>query len=355
MVVVYHIFYYPNLNYLSNINSFQRFTEFGRHGVPIFFVLSGFVITRILINTRENKDYFRSFYKKRILRILPLYYLFLIIFYVAYPLITEDTQRVEFTYKIPFYFYFQNMIEVFKIKAIGPGHYWTLSIEEHFYILWPLAVYMVKPKNLWKLIALLVIFVLTLRCFMLNAGLPIDKFTFTRIDQILFGSYLAVLEWRRFFDKGRNIIKIGLVGAIVFPMILFFYFFTDKFHLLSEMTGQSFLGLFFFSLIGCLIFLKNDNLINKFLSSKLMLYFGRISYGIYVWHILVIMILNRYFITKILIVDTILPILLTIFTAHISYKYFENIFLRMKDKKISTINFRSLITPKTRSGEKHAG
>lgn len=342
MVVIYHIFYYPNLSYLTNLATYQKLTDFGRHGVPIFFVLSGFVITRILLNTRENNDYFRSFYKKRVLRILPLYYLFLFIFYALFPLISENGVRVDFSLQVPFYFYLQNMIEVFNIKAAGPGHYWTLSIEEHFYILWPLAVYLVKPKNLGKLIGILLIMVLILRFYMLNAGLPIDKFTFTRIDQILLGAYLALLESRNFFRENRNIIKIGLTGLLAFPFVIGIYFITDKFFVLSEMTGQSFLGLFFFGMIGYLIFLKDDSIINRILASRILQFFGKISYGIYVWHVLIIMFLNRHLITGILIIDITLPLVLTIFIAHLSYKYYESIFLKMKDKKFSTFTIKSL-------------
>lgn len=348
MVVIYHIFYYPNLSYLANLSTFQKFTEFGRHGVPIFFVLSGFVITRILINTRENKNYFGSFYKKRILRILPLYYLFLIIYYYLIPFLSEDGQRVEFILRVPFYCYIQNMTDVFNIKASGPGHYWTLSIEEHFYILWPLVVYLVKPKNLVKLIGITIILVLILRYFMLNAGLPIDKFTFTRIDQILLGAYLAVLEWKNFFSDSRNVLKLGLTGVLVFPLIIGAYFLSDKFLMISEMTSQLLLGLFFFSIIGCMVFLKTSNFINRILASRLLQFFGRISYGIYVWHILVILILNRFFITEIFIVDFILPIILTIFIAHLSYKYYEKIFLRMKDQKVRSIDIRTLLGLKSK-------
>ncbi len=335
MVVVYHIFYYPNLSYLANLETYQKFTEFGRHGVPIFFVLSGFVITRILLNTRQNDDYFRSFYKRRVLRILPLYYLFLVIFYLLYPLISESRQGVNFTLQIPFYAYIQNMTDVFNIRAAGPGHYWTLSIEEHFYILWPLAVFLVSPKNLGKLIGILVILVLILRYFMLNASLPIDKFTFTRIDQILFGTYLALLERRDFFKERKNAIKIILPGVFVLPLVAGIYIISGKYSILSEIAGQSLLGIFFFSIIGVLIFLREDNLVNRFLASKILQFFGKVSYGIYVWHILIIMILNRYLITGILFIDIILPLMLTILVAHLSYKYYEEIFLRLKDKKIS--------------------
>lgn len=346
MVVVYHIFYYPNLSYLANLETYQRFTEFGRHGVPIFFVLSGFVITRILLNTRQKDDYFRSFYKRRVLRILPLYYLFLVIFYLLYPLISENRQGASFILQVPFYAYLQNMTDVFNIRAVGPGHYWTLSIEEHFYILWPLAVFLVNPKNLGKLISILLVLVLILRYMMIDNGLPIDKFTFTRIDQILLGAYLALLERRDFFIDRKNIIKIILPGVIVLPLVAGMYFLSRRYFILSEITGQSLLGIFFFSIIGVLIFLSEDNLINRFLASKILRFFGKISYGIYVWHVLIIMILDRYLITGFLVVDIMLPLVLTILVAHLSYRYYEDIFLRLKDKKISLSSLKYLFNTK---------
>lgn len=342
MVVIYHIFYYPNLNYISNLGAIQKVTEFGRHGVPLFFVLSGFVITRILIYTRDDTNYFRSFYKKRILRILPLYYLFLLIYYSLAPLLSTGGKGVELIQQVPFYVYLQNFAEVLNIKASGPGHYWTLSIEEQFYILWPLAVYSVNPKNLWKLIGILVISVFILRYLMLREGLPIDKFTFTRIDQILMGAFIAVLEWSGYLRKDKSLLKMELIGLFVLPATIFVYLYTNKFPLLIGIISQSIVGLLFFSIIGCVLLLNDNHFLTKFLTWNVLQYFGKISYGIYVWHVLIIMILNKFFITRIFLIDFILPLVITIIVAHLSYNYFENIFLKMKDKKINFLRLKGL-------------
>ena len=62
MVLVHHFFFFKDTSYLANIDFYQKYTEYGQHGVSLFFVLSGFVITRILINTRHEPKYFRTFY-----------------------------------------------------------------------------------------------------------------------------------------------------------------------------------------------------------------------------------------------------------------------------------------------------
>lgn len=337
MVVVFHFFTYPNSNYLSNIGLFQRITEYGQHGVSLFFVLSGFVITRILINTRENKNYFRSFYAKRVLRILPLYYLFLFIYYFITPhLLNSVNEGIKL--HLPFYFYIQNFTQVFNFEASGPGHYWSLAVEEHFYLLWPLVVYFINPKNLWKAIGITIILVFILKYFMLKSGISINYFTFTRIDQILMGAYLAVLEWNGFFTKNKYLKKMMIIGLSTFPLAVIIYALSGKFPFLKEMTKYSFLGLIFFSLLGILISLAGNHLINRFLSGSILQYLGRISYGIYVWHILALMFLNRFFISQILFLDLILTIGLTIILAHMSYYYFEIFFLKLKEQKISITN-----------------
>lgn len=342
MVVIYHIFYYPNLSYLPNHQLFLNIAEYGRHGVPLFFVLSGFVITRILVNTRENSDYFKSFYKRRILRILPLYYLFLFIYYAFAPLLKND-QEIGFIFHVPFYLYFQNLTELLNIKASGPGHYWTLAIEEHFYLFWPLAMYFVKPKHLGITVILVIPLVLLARYFMLMNDLPTDKFTFTRIDQLLLGAYLAFLEWKQFFTKKNSCNNFIILSIVTIISIIAVHKLANTFPLLPDLANHLLIGLLFFSSVGFILTLKNSHFISLTLETTVMQFLGRISYGIYVWHILVILILNRFFITKILLLDFFLTIGLSILVAYISYNFFEIVFLKMKDQKISLLNIKNLI------------
>lgn len=334
MVVVFHFFTYPNSTYIQNLHSYQSMTEFGQHGVSLFFVLSGFVITRILLNTRKNQKYFGTFYKRRVLRIFPLYYLFLFAYYLIIRLLSNSW--VEFNLTLPFYFYIQNFTEVLNIGAQGPGHYWSLAVEEHFYLLWPIAVFLINPRHLGKLIGIIIVLVFILKYYMLNSGISINFFTFTRIDQILMGAYLAVLELNGFFLKKKSLNKMLLIGLTTLPIAGIIYFLSATFPLLKEMTKYTLLGLIFFSLLGCLISIKNDHVINKILSGTILQYLGRISYGIYVWHVLVLILLDKFLITQLGFVDLFLTIGFTIILAHLSYYYFEKFFLRLKDRKLNT-------------------
>lgn len=332
MVVVFHFFTYQNSSYLVNLSFYQSIFEFGQHGVSLFFVLSGFVITRILIQTKTSKNYFYRFYKRRILRILPLYYLFLFVFYL-FPL-TYDGQVTEFKEQLPFYFYLQNLTDIINISASGPGHYWSLAVEEHFYMLWPLIIFFINKKYVGRVIFAYIISIFVLKYYMLNEGISINKFTLTRMDQIMMGSYLAILEIKGFFERKGALKKMILAGLLILPIGIITYIIGDNVSHLKEMVKYPILGILFFSLIGGLISLKERNIINKILASNSFQYLGKISYGIYVWHILVLLMLKQFYISKNLIVDLSLTIGLTILFAHLSYYYFEVYFLKLKDKSL---------------------
>ena len=128
----------------------------GQLGVSLFFVLSGFLITRILLNTKEKKQYFKNFYVRRILRIFPLYYLFLILFYYIFPFIL-DTEIPKFSQQLYYFTYLQNFAITFKWDSVGPIHFWSLAVEEHFYIFWPFIIYFFKDNKVIRIIILLIV------------------------------------------------------------------------------------------------------------------------------------------------------------------------------------------------------
>ncbi len=345
MVVIFHFFWSSQMSYLEDVETWQKYVEFGQHGVSLFFVLSGFVITRILLVSRNKPGYFGNFYKRRVLRIFPLYYLYLIIGYYGVPFLIYlaggSFKIIDFNLQLPYFLYLQNFTEVLDIKAGGPGHYWSLAVEEHFYLLWPLAVFTVKPKNLSKLIVISFGFIFLLKYFMLENGLSINYFTFTRIDQIMLGAYLAILESKGFFER-KNSLKIMIVtGTMVFPIAAIVYVFSEHFYFLKEMMKYPILGILFFSIIGGLITLKDSHIINKMLSGKVLQYLGKISYGIYVWHMMALFVLSKTLVLKNVWLDLALTIALTIILAHVSYFYFERYFLLLKERKFS-IKFTSL-------------
>lgn len=329
MVLVHHFFYFNDVDYSVDMDFYREITEFGQHGVSLFFVLSGFVITRILINNRKEPNYFSNFYRRRVLRILPLYYVYLLFFYYVMPfLLNSDFANVE--QQLPYYLYSQNIVELLGIDATGPGHYWSLAIEEHFYLIWPLIIFFVPPKRLWKVIGVSIILILILRYIMLSEGLAINHFTFTRIDQLLFGTALALLEFNGFLKQKKAANYFIIVGLSVLPIAALTYYLQKHFFLTKEMLKSTLQAMFFFSIIGYLIASNVQTTVNRILSGKVLQYLGRISYGLYVWHVAALFILLEYAITGSLILDLILLIAASVMMAHLSYRYFESYFLRLK-------------------------
>src|SRR5271166_6006208 len=134
MVVVLHLFYGWPTPVLSSIpNVIRLVIGHGWLGVDLFFVLSGFLITGILIDSKERGHYFRNFYSRRILRIVPLYLACILIMYFAYPG-AGPYFRLSLVYLANFAYFFHTKV------PHGPGVFWSLAIEEHFYLLWPILV-----------------------------------------------------------------------------------------------------------------------------------------------------------------------------------------------------------------------
>ena len=165
----------------------------GQTGVDLFFVLSGFLITRILLATREAPHFFRTFYTRRALRIFPLYYGYLVFHYLVLPMC--------FHYPVPawekqwwFWFYLQNIPAIFPGHNIsGPGHFWSLAIEEHFYLFWPLAVWALSRRGFTWFALGTIVLAPVLRAIFLVQGWQVFYFTFTRMDALAYGGVLALI------------------------------------------------------------------------------------------------------------------------------------------------------------------
>lgn len=168
-------------------------------GVDLFFVLSGFLITGILYETRHSSNYFRVFYARRFLRIFPLYYGFLfLIMALTGPLQIEWAGR-QFIYLA----YLQNT-GIFKHILSNPlspflsvNHLWSLAVEEQFYLVWPALVFLFKDRiRLMRLAIVLTGCSAALRIWMIHAQLPMGAiyvFTPTRADSLMVGSLLALV------------------------------------------------------------------------------------------------------------------------------------------------------------------
>ncbi len=256
-----------------NVHSFDmaRYCSFGWVGVDLFFVLSGFLITGILLNTRDSSNYFQSFYVRRILRIWPLYFALLGTMLVVLPRVLPSEGAVATSTARPvlaFLFFVQNLAVSHQI--LGPlGVTWSLAIEEQYYFVWPLLVW-VLPRRSIKWISIGIILASpAVRLFLHLSGVHMDMYTntFTRLDGLAVGSFLAV--WLRNADP----VFVRRIALILLPVCA-----AASIAVQSEWIQYSFIALMFGSVLCLSLSLKLDN--------RLIRYTGQISYGLYLLHLI---------------------------------------------------------------------
>ncbi|SRR5581483_4774283 len=288
--------------------------RFGWAGVDLFFVLSGFLITDILLRMKGSlpvKDFFIKFYARRALRILPLYYLYLLILAVIVfvspnynfgPLATNFRQ--EFYHNIwygIFYVYDFFFASAGYRKTWAFSHLWSLSVEEQFYLIWPFLIFLIPKKHLKKLflyaIGLGPIFRLITTIIFRNHLFPFlladpqqatYVLPFSHVDAFALGAYIS-----RFDIPYPRLQLLGLVIAIPVIGLITDYFITGHYVLATlgyelpligaykEVWGYSLLNYLFAILIYCIVRTK---LFQSDLSGSILSYLGKISYGLYVYH-----------------------------------------------------------------------
>jgi peptidoglycan/LPS O-acetylase OafA/YrhL len=174
----------------------------GELGVDLFFVLSGFLITRILFRTRLEPNYFRNFYARRSLRIFPLYYAYLILYFGIVTRFThfdEARNREAASYQAWIWLYATNILICLRggYLVASVNHFWSLAVEEHFYLIWPALVKYFDIRRI--LVVCLVAFAIANACRGVIAWqnwspYAATVFTLCRVDSLAAGALLAVFE-----------------------------------------------------------------------------------------------------------------------------------------------------------------
>jgi peptidoglycan/LPS O-acetylase OafA/YrhL len=169
-------------------------------GVQLFFVLSGFLITRNLIDTRREPNYLRSFYIRRVLRIFPLYYLTLFVGLVVLPQVVDLSPGAlaSHQHQIWLWTFLSNWMQPYGIEVSGFSHFWSLAVEEQFYLLWPFVVlFAAGSRLLWICLTLALLAVLS-RVLLMHADARPEMlymFTHCRMDALALGAAAAVLSF----------------------------------------------------------------------------------------------------------------------------------------------------------------
>ncbi len=260
-------------------------------GVDLFFVLSGFLITGILIDSRTETGYFRNFYARRTLRIFPLYYTVLIAVFVLPPLVASRwlpaVYSELFRNQLWLWTYLQNYLQAKGPHQLpGFGHFWSLAVEEQFYWLWPLVVFFSGNKTLLRICAAVCILSPLLRLALLQCCLTpwaVRELTFTRADTLLFGACVAVLVRESALAlRLRTVVRIMVAAAAVcLAVILVLRHWLPYEGPDMEVLGYSSLGLLFATLIYTLV--TRDGRLGRCFSTPVLRWFGKYSYAIYVF------------------------------------------------------------------------
>jgi peptidoglycan/LPS O-acetylase OafA/YrhL len=271
------------------------FIRFGYLGVPIFFVLSGFLIGGILLDLKDKQrpgfgftEKLKTFYIRRALRIFPVYYLFIGILAVLLVLsrrqdpIATDSFFWHLTYLTNFRAFAAGM------DQIQQGHFWSLAVEEHFYLLAPLIVLLASPRTLVRLLAGVIATVALARATVYWTGSARDFWILSpmQFDLLGLGIATAIIERKGQFlgIKAAGLRRLGAASAVFFCLyILQFY---RPFHGLGGLfatLGPLSLGIA--TAAGVLTLWQRPGcLTSRVLAFAPFAYFGQISYGLYLFH-----------------------------------------------------------------------
>ena len=319
--------------------------------MDLFFVLSGFLITEILLKTVGQGNYLKNFYLKRALRIFPVYYLVLIISLVVLPKIPslEDNLNYYVENQVWLWAYLQNWLFIIKEPESTNFlvHLWSLAVEEQFYLLWPwIILWIRKPKTLLILVSISLLLVVCLRIWLWLTHTEVlnyfNPYTFTRIDGICIGCMLALVKAINF----SIIKKYSTLIVLTLSILNFIFYFLNKAYSFSfpyfPFFGYTSFAIVFALLIHEAITEKNK-VINFIFNLQFLRFFGKISYGFYIFHWPIYLglfskisfLLNEklnWVISDAQMASAIIVTLLAIVISVVSYYTFEMKFLKLKNR-----------------------
>ncbi len=314
----------------------------GLLGVDLLFVLSGYLITRLLVQEFEASGSIRFdlFYLRRACRLLPAVLLMLTV-------VTSLRMLMHVTFASPYSWWFSDLAMLFFIanyfmlEALGPT--WSLSVEEQFYFLWPMALLTLLRRChlIGTRIAIAGVLALAgtaLRAWMNHhpiPGLDVYFFLFTRIDTLLIGAMLALAEglpgfsaaWTRICQfRPAEMAMVIFVAAVLLLK-------DGTMHVMFD-GGWTLMAIVFAVLIGSSIYEPRRTLLKRFLEWHPVVWVGRRSYGIYLYYMPVFVFLKpmyaKYPSFAGQVAHVCLGLILPVVLAAISYRYVELPFLKRK-------------------------
>ncbi|HKP46118.1 MAG TPA: acyltransferase, partial [Pyrinomonadaceae bacterium] len=290
-------------------NAISRVTSLTWSGVDLFFVLSGFLIAGILIDNRGALNYFRAFYIRRVCRIFPLYYAWLILILLGVLFVHVSTLDRFFNNFFPVASYLtftQNFFIAkwtdFRTPLLAMT--WSLAVEEQFYLLLPLTIFLVPPR---KLPAVLLTFIVaapvlrtTLYFLYPNHYFAPHVLMPCRADSLLLGALLAYgvrkPDWFRRMQAWR--FQIYALLALLFAVIVLFVTFdVTQGRSLMNTIGLSVFALFYTAILTIIVTQK-DGLFAKIARWPTLRFLGKLAYGLYIFNLGALTVSHRFFLDQ---------------------------------------------------------
>jgi peptidoglycan/LPS O-acetylase OafA/YrhL len=320
---------------------FLRATEEGWVGVNLFFVLSGFLITGILLNSRDEPHYYRTFYWRRVLRILPAHYLILIVLLLTVKL-GLTARPLAWSYLGLCFIYLANVTVLF---GVAPQYnvLWSLAVEEQFYLLWPSLVRWLSSRGLAIASVFLIVACPALRSFYFIRGYEAGGFTWLVADGLAWGALLAIVvrgplgspKWLgRFSVLACGIAIIYLIAGMPY----------------RNYIARALLNVLCTGVIAGVLAVSKTRYAGL-LRIGWLRFFGDISYGLYLIHMLAFDVVDHFGKRLLpgmyasdafaaLVVRFLAGSTLAISLAYWSRWHFEEYFLRLKEKPASNAPIR---------------
>lgn len=258
----------------------------GQRGVDLFFVLSGLLITGILFDAKGETHFFRHFYTRRVLRILPLYYASLVLFVLAIPCFLSPSQfptkhAIEDQHWL--WLHAANLSFLFRGEwSLGRlDHFWSLAIEEHFYFVWPLVIFLCNRRTALWICGLGFVATPLARIAWIKCGgvdVALDTLTIFRLEGLLAGAWLALAV--RGPQGVCALAKPAKYALIVSGLLLLPTLATDK----RLMTiPETLYAIFFTALLALVLSNRRQSWLNAICESRFLRFFGKYSYAMYIF------------------------------------------------------------------------
>lgn len=278
----------------SITNQFFKSLPYGA-GVILFFVISGFLITKILIEFKlknesqsaGNWTSLRSFFIRRSLRIFPIYYVLIISLFIFDFSNTRELMGWLASYSINIKMSIANSF------PLNFTHFWSLAVEEQFYLFWPIIIVLVPKINLKQVIIFSIIFSLLIKYYLVlftSCSMASSSLVFTNMHSLGLGALMAY-----FFVTGkidlwfRNVRLLKNIGALsVLVYLLVYCLLIPNNYLVVLMPLKSMCHVYLFGLIVLIAIMDGFNGVAKFLlENRVVVYLGKISYGMYLFHMFI--------------------------------------------------------------------